>query len=218
MMIEIPRVYIDIFRISIDPKTFIPQMDILINKTWTESLREKYFIIDFNIDDSGDQWAEQLAESAEMSFRFTEGDQTDNDRVAELTSWYFNQRDKSSVRAEFIVNVIEKNKISLRDIFSILARRYHDILVDKVGIDDKLDKMSNTNLSWMTTEILNNQNMPCDKVSRWIGFIQGCMSMKGYLDVDSERDFSREYFHAYYQQNNLSIDIVENTQGTELFS
>lgn len=218
MIIEIPRVYVDIMRVSIDPRTFIPQMDVLINKTWTDSLREKYFIIDFNIDDSGDQSAEKLAESGEMGFHFTEGDQTDNDRVEELTSWYFNQRDKSSVRAEFIANVIEKNKISLRDIFSILARRYHDILIDKVGIDDKLDKMSNTNLSWMTSEILNNQNMPCDKVSRWIGFIQGCMSMKGYLDVDSERDFSREYFHAYYQQHNMSIDIVEHKQELSLSS
>lgn len=34
------------------------------------------------------------------------------------------------------------------------------------------------------------------KANRWLGFIQGCMIMRGMTTVQAERDFTRPYFKA----------------------
>lgn len=46
---------------------------------------------------------------------------------------------------------------------------------------------------------------PADKTGRWIGFIQGVLFAEGLLDINTERDFTRPLFHAYYRENGIEI-------------
>lgn len=40
---------------------------------------------------------------------------------------------------------------------------------------------------------------PIDKLSRWLGFVQAVLTMRGLVTVREERDFSRPLFHAAYR-------------------
>lgn len=54
-------------------------------------------------------------------------------------------------------------------------------------------------LIWMLGEcLLQIRTMPIDKMSRWVGFVQGVMVMNGVLDVDEERACTRPIFHKAY--------------------
>lgn len=67
------------------------------------------------------------------------------------------------------------------------------------------------NLRWMATQALDHVNLwPVDKTSRWIGFIQGVLATRGYLDVDAERDRTRPLFHKAYEA--VGYRIPETSQ------
>jgi hypothetical protein len=67
------------------------------------------------------------------------------------------------------------------------------------GRDEKEQKeVSAENLSWMAHHILSNRELPSDKISRWLGFIQGVLAMRGLLSVAAERDATRGIFHRAY--------------------
>lgn len=64
------------------------------------------------------------------------------------------------------------------------------------------DKTSLANCDWMIDQCLKNATtMPLDKLNRWIGFVQGVLAVRGYLDVDAERERTRPLFHAAYREN-----------------
>lgn len=44
----------------------------------------------------------------------------------------------------------------------------------------------------------NAGTWPADKTGRWLGHVQGCLASRGLLDVDVERDLTREDFKAAY--------------------
>ena len=46
--------------------------------------------------------------------------------------------------------------------------------------------------------IVRGHELPFDKLSRWLGFIQGVLAVQGIIDVDEERDFTRPIFHKLY--------------------
>ena len=46
---------------------------------------------------------------------------------------------------------------------------------------------------------------PIDKLSRWLGFIQGILIERKATTIDAERDFSREYFHEAYLKDGIEI-------------
>lgn len=55
------------------------------------------------------------------------------------------------------------------------------------------------NAVWMIeTCIAECHTFPIDKLSRWIGFIQGVLACNGLLDVKAERDRTRPFFHEAY--------------------
>lgn len=61
-------------------------------------------------------------------------------------------------------------------------------------------RLSLSNLLWMCdTGIAQGDSLPIDKISRWLGFIQGCLAMRGLILVDEEREVSRPLFHAAYR-------------------
>ena len=52
---------------------------------------------------------------------------------------------------------------------------------------------------------IDHPDMHIDKMSRWLGFIQGVMYTEGLIKIPEERDFSRPLFHKAYASLNLDI-------------
>jgi len=89
---------------------------------------------------------------------------------------------------------------SLRKTTNTLFKNYRTILL-KVTKDPLAEnpRLSIENLLWMCEEGINSGDaLPFDKVSRWLGFIQGCLAMRMLIDVDEERDISRPMFREGY--------------------
>ena len=80
---------------------------------------------------------------------------------------------------------------------AILFRRYLAILRD-TSFDDNPPCTGSVHLTWMCDTALSETEWTDDKISRWLGFIQGVMIMRGLLNVEEERDFSRPLFHQAY--------------------
>jgi hypothetical protein len=50
-----------------------------------------------------------------------------------------------------------------------------------------------------------------DKLSRWVGFIQGVLYERGMIDVTVERDFSRELYRPVYDRIGYNSNTVDLT-------
>ncbi len=72
----------------------------------------------------------------------------------------------------------------------------HEALYGRDETEQK--EISAENLSWMARHILSNRDLPSDKISRWLGFIQGVLAVRGRLSVSAERDATRSIFHRAY--------------------
>lgn len=76
---------------------------------------------------------------------------------------------------------------------ALIAATHDDPLADDA-------RLSLHHLAWMCAEAQRQgAAMPADKASRWLGFIQGCLAMRGLIDVDDERAITRPLFHAAAQ-------------------
>ena len=92
----------------------------------------------------------------------------------------------------------------MKEIINILYNRYIKILQENKEIGT--GKYSSSHLIKMLNTLNDNiEGWPIDKTNRWLGFIQGVMTVYGILDVDKERDFTRPLFHNYYKENNIEI-------------
>ena len=92
----------------------------------------------------------------------------------------------------------------MKEIINILSKRYIDILQKNKEIGT--EKYSSSHLINMLNTLNENvEKWSIDKTNRWLGFIQGVMTVYGLLDVDEERDFTRPLFHEYYKKNNIEI-------------
>lgn len=79
---------------------------------------------------------------------------------------------------------------------NILFARYEQIAAGQ-AIDGHAGhpRLSLANLIWMCREArLTQEPFPEDKASRWLGFVQGCLAMRGLIDVDQEREITRPLF------------------------
>lgn len=98
---------------------------------------------------------------------------------------------------------------SIRNASLLLAQRYLDIIQNNKkeqpeNFPDN-EKTSLDNLCWMCDRIITSSDMPVDKISRWIGFIQGVLVCRGLTTCDVERDFSRPIFHKAYRDSGVAI-------------
>ena len=60
-------------------------------------------------------------------------------------------------------------------------------------------RTSPTNLRWMLQRCLDEiLTFPVDKLGRWVGFVQGVLALSGFMDVDEERNRTRDRFHNAY--------------------
>ncbi len=105
----------------------------------------------------------------------------------------------------------ELNSKSVNDVFDVfkeeLSRKepihgnfYNDIRQRYFSILDVEPDCSSSHqtrdehLAWMLTK-LSDDDMSDTKKHRWLGYIQGCMVMKGYLSVEYERNATRPIFN-----------------------
>ncbi|MCE6958083.1 hypothetical protein LAZ40_03305 [Cereibacter sphaeroides] len=99
---------------------------------------------------------------------------------------------------------------------SVLFARYL-VLID--GQDDPLaddPRLSLANLAWMCRIAIEGAaSLPVDKISRWLGFVQGCLAMRGLIDVDVERDFSRPLFHGAYAALGIGLPPTMEAEPRE---
>jgi len=94
----------------------------------------------------------------------------------------------------------------------ILFERYLDLIEREPCEESRGNRLSLGNLAWMCREaIAGSESLPVDKLSRWLGFVQGCLAMRGLVDVDAERSFSRPLFHEAYRTTGRAVPpILEN--------
>lgn len=84
----------------------------------------------------------------------------------------------------------------------IMFSRYLEVIQqNKSVLNSAQPKCSGEHLERLCIEALNHsQNYPYDKLSRWLGFVQGILCVYGLIDVDTERNFSRPIFHALHNE------------------
>lgn len=77
--------------------------------------------------------------------------------------------------------------------------RYQQILFDKIEDDENFryvpddeDQTSDKHLLWMLYQIKFNVDQSLTKKHRWLGFIQGIMTSRGYINVNEERNLTRD--------------------------
>lgn len=97
-----------------------------------------------------------------------------------------------------------------------LLGRYLVILGRQAGLEMPApDGTSNSHLRWMCqTAIDDSHAWPADKLSRWLGFVQGVMCARGLVTVEGERDLSRPMFHAVYRAAGIVPPSVQPTADT----
>lgn len=86
-------------------------------------------------------------------------------------------------------------------VFSHLATRYKSIITNNSHkLQDVPPRCSYDNLLTLCDEIILNGNLyPSDKLSRWIGFVQGVLSTVGIICVDKGRNLTRPVLHMLHQ-------------------
>jgi len=101
----------------------------------------------------------------------------------------------------------------LKEATGALFARYGSILAEQEPDPSDTDpRLSLENLAWMCREAQAGlHELPLDKLSRWLGFVQGCLAMRGLIDVDEERDISRPMFHAGYAKDGAVPKVRERS-------
>lgn len=79
-----------------------------------------------------------------------------------------------------------------------IVNRYDKILISKGALIKERggdSYFSDEHLRHMLLQLrFDTERMPREKANRFLGFVQGVMGHKGYIDIDEEREFTREYF------------------------
>lgn len=84
--------------------------------------------------------------------------------------------------------------MTIREATELLFKRYLTVFT----LNEELEILSRKAI-----EEINNY--PIDKLSRWLGFIQGYIIFTNQSTVDIERNFSRPLFHKAYEYEGLFI-------------
>lgn len=86
----------------------------------------------------------------------------------------------------------------------LLLNRYRSILDQYADQGPVPAETSCVHLSWMCRMAASEAyDWPVDKLSRWLGFVQGVMAARGLITVSNEREFSRPLFHEAYTASGI---------------
>ena len=86
------------------------------------------------------------------------------------------------------------HKSKIRVVTKILFERY----LNQFELSEELKRLSFKALEEIET-------CPIDKLSRWLGFIQGYVIFTNQTTVEIERNFSRPLFNNAYKSENIKI-------------
>lgn len=80
---------------------------------------------------------------------------------------------------------------------AVVANKYIDLLesYDITYEKDENNPTSHPHLLWMLYEIKLDRYMTHTKQNRWLGYVQGCLVKDGVIDVDTEREETRNIFN-----------------------
>ena len=88
--------------------------------------------------------------------------------------------------------------------YKSIIEKYADILINKMiesgwyaVLEVKPlegDETNDIHLLWMLNQLLSNKSQSETKKHRWLGYIQGIMTVKGYINVLEERELTRNIF------------------------
>ncbi|EBS4516543.1 hypothetical protein DQT32_03880 [Salmonella enterica subsp. enterica serovar Braenderup] len=101
--------------------------------------------------------------------------------------------DSVNVAHEVFMEMVEEQKPIHGEFYNDIRQRYYDILNVEPN-EDSTKPTENSHLAWMLVQ-LSRGTMSETKKHRWLGYIQGCMVSKGILDVNEERDATRQVFN-----------------------
>lgn len=81
-----------------------------------------------------------------------------------------------------------------------LFTRYRDLIVKhKSEMTSEVKDCDPEHLIRLCNEVIeNHQRYPFDKLSRWMGFVQGVLATQEIIQVEGEREFSRPLLHAIH--------------------
>lgn len=103
--------------------------------------------------------------------------------------------------------------MTVRNATRAMFERYAAICAKRTdfGSHSRVPETSYAHLRGMCAHALENvENWPIDKLSRWLGFVQGILIFHGVMRVDGERDFSRPLFHAAYAEEGIEIPKTQD--------
>jgi hypothetical protein len=93
----------------------------------------------------------------------------------------------------------------------LLLKRYMTMMWNNQDWGGRPHETDRTHLLWMCQTALDHaSSWPTDKLSRWLGFVQGILIVYGITDVKAERDFSRPLFHDAYRQEGHAPPVSLN--------
>lgn len=92
--------------------------------------------------------------------------------------------------------------------YNIIFSKICVIKANQIDVPDDLSKI----LDMCNIIMDTNVEMYDDKVSRWLGFVQGAMYSYGLLDINTERDRTRPLFHDAYEKMGLPIPASINIE------
>lgn len=99
------------------------------------------------------------------------------------------------------MDTINQNNINpINQVNLILFRRYNRMIL---RYQDSIGEHLSRRLISMGIYAINHTNMSVDKMSRWVGFIQGILYNNGITTIEAERDFCRPLYHLAY----IDLDI-----------
>jgi deoxyribodipyrimidine photolyase len=92
-----------------------------------------------------------------------------------------------------------------------MFRRYNTIM-------QPLEFENKGRLVLMCIHAISHPEYPIDKLSRWLGFVQGVLYSNNIIDLDEERDFSRKLFKQAYKDQGIeipkSVDVMQEVIDT----
>jgi hypothetical protein len=96
----------------------------------------------------------------------------------------------------------------LIDAHKIMMNRYRNFIIWSKFTDEKFL------LNFCdTAQTLTNP----DKLSRWVGYIQGVLIERKVIDTDTEREYSRTIYKPIYDElgfNSTTVDVGKNDEIT----
>lgn len=105
------------------------------------------------------------------------------------------------------------SEVTVRSATKVLFERYIRIIREGAPVVETYGpaETSCDHLTWMCVRALENlDKWPEDKLSRWLGYVQGVLTVRHIISVDEEREVSRPLFHAAYTTAASPVPLTLN--------